>query len=60
MSPQNSFLVKARKGEIPVKYKAVPSDEVIGGLVYVYREIVTHSFGKLGVREGDLSDRIAK
>ena len=32
-----TFLVKARKGEIPVRYKTVPTGDVVGGLIYVYR-----------------------
>ena len=32
-----TFLVKARKGEIPVRYKTVPAGDVVGGLIYVYR-----------------------
>ena len=31
------FLVKARRGEIPVRYKTVPAGDVVGGLIYVYR-----------------------
>ena len=29
--------VKARRGEIPVRYKTVPAGDVVGGLIYVYR-----------------------
>ena len=29
--------MKARRGEIPVRYKTVPAGDVVGGLIYVYR-----------------------
>ena len=37
LSNKSIFLVKARRGEIPVRYKTVPAGDVVGGLIYVYR-----------------------